>query len=343
MSLGQNTPPNLSQSGFAAISPKPPVGKMARRKVVRMPDGSVSTVFIDNETGQELPNTTGYNIIESSNYLDLDTLGLNPLSENQETTSAEVKKNILPKKQGETESNFRAGKDVGQGGGFASRGNPLENFGYINKPDWMKFTTAAPGMLGMIGKAANLGVNANNTAAVSEARKMIGLPEQTLGEKVKGTIKDQKGQVADVKIRDNQYSVGFEALSPSGRTNLTPQEARTRGLTQGGIELATRQEQKSADREFLNDFPERDRSGLSRFFDGIKSAADKIFGGSETMERVLGTSPRESSGNNVFPEAPKAQPNNFQKEYNRDRQGGFGGSLSPQADRAISEGRGGLY
>ena len=278
-------------SGFAAIAPKAPTGPLARRKLVKQPDGTTTVVFIDNNTGQELTSLDGYSVIESGNYLDLDTLGLDPLSgEEEETTAEKTIKDVRPKSPSDSGGADRD-PETARGGPQGGPRDPSNNFGYFDKPGIVGLAGALPGALGMAGKAVNAGINANNMMAADAARGMMGVPDQSFGQKVKSVMKDNKGQVANVNLNNQQYAVGLEALSPTGQTNLTPNEARVRGLTlPGGINLSTPAEVKANEAAFADEFGKK--QGI---FSGVVSAAtsfiDDVFGNQEEQRYAQEDSP----------------------------------------------------
>lgn len=266
-------------SGFAAIAPKPPAGPLARRKLVKQPDGTTTVVFIDNNTGQELTSLDGYSVIESGNYLDLDTLGLDPLSgeTEEESTAQKTIKGVSEFKGSGSDRDPESARNGPTGG---SR-DPSNNFGYFDKPGVIGLAGALPGALGLAGKAVNAGINANNMMAAESARGMMGVPGQSFLEKARGVVKDNKGQVANVNLNNQQYSVGLEALSPTGQTNLTPNEARVRGLTlPGGIAISTPAEVKANEAAFADEFGKK-QGVFSRVASAATSFIDDIFGNQE--------------------------------------------------------------
>lgn len=120
------------------------------------------------------------------------------------------------------------------------------NFGYVNKPGIMGVTNLAPGPIGLASRMATGMINSNNALAVSSARQSIGLDPLGAADIAKQTLRDNQGQLGDVNIGNETYSVGLEASTPKGRTNLTPNEARNRALTSGlGIRDASREESKA--------------------------------------------------------------------------------------------------
>lgn len=123
---------------------------------------------------------------------------------------------------------------------------PANNYGYIDKP-------MALGIVGMLGgpvsklgtKMISMAINANNVVAVDTARRSMGLEPLSKKEKSQGLMNDTKGYLGDVVVGDQQYAVSIGGIAPDGRTALTPDEARKRGMTQG-IRLATPEETKRA-------------------------------------------------------------------------------------------------
>lgn len=267
-------------TGFMAISPPAPTGPLAIRKLVRGEDGLMHTVLVDARTGQQLDNLNGYNIVENGNYLNPNTLKpISPVDEHPDQEPASTAQLIIQDRVMD-----RGGNDVSDRGGYAGDSNditsrnPSNNFGYIDKPGWMGLTGALPGMMGLAGKAANAAVNANNVGSVNAARSMMGIPGLSGWETAKGIAKDRQGQVADVNIGKNTYSVGLEALSPTGQTNLTPNEARTRGLLAGQIDVATPAQSKANTAAFKTDTGINKTGGLiSTFASQAKSFIDSIF------------------------------------------------------------------
>jgi len=238
--LGKSTDNGTSASdgGASVINTPTPKGPLAIPKLIRGEDGLMHTVYVDAHTGQQLSSLEGYSVLSGAG---------------NHGTQVPAQ-GILP--------SFGSGRASGGGGGGSYSGlgfhdsydgddqdgpmpskSSLEAGGknwkpgeYINKPDWIKYAAMLPGVGGKIAKVASTAANVNNVKAVNDSRKALGIDPLSTKDKIKGTLRDQKGQVADVKINNQKYSVGFEAMSPEGRTNLTPEEARKRSLTLGGIQ-----------------------------------------------------------------------------------------------------------
>lgn len=330
-------------SGFMAIVGQEPTGKMARRSLKRLPDGTMGVVFIDSATGAELPNTQGYNIQDANNYLDLNTLGLNPLQDdpNKPTAAQQIVKQ--PREPHESTKQDTPSESKPR--------TVANNFGYVDKPGLISAAGALPGPIGLAGKAVNLGINANNLQAAQSARGMMGVPEISGFEKAKSYVKDNQGQVADVKIGDNKtYSVGFEALTPDGRTNLTPNEARSRGLAMG-IELASKPD-IAANKEQFKKEGNKPTSMFSKAIESTRSFFDNLFSSSNT----------EGLSKDSFPDAPSARSPNEGKSLDyskpspnakmstKDQYASYGAGKSSTKDfkdtkaaKEIASGGGGLY
>lgn len=111
-----------------------------------------------------------------------------------------------------------------------------ENYGYVNKPGALSFLGMAP-VPGakMAAAAVNSGINMGNNQAIRRAREALGLPNQkpSIAKDMISSPKD--GKIADVQIADQSYPVGFEAQDKDKKTTLTPNEARMRGMMNGGM------------------------------------------------------------------------------------------------------------
>jgi hypothetical protein len=259
-----------------------PTEKMARRVLQKQPDGTTKIVMVDANTGVPLSNTNGYTIEDQGSYIqNLDNLGLNPKKDNTPPKPTTAQKVINPNSFG---GNGMRGADGGVGGdtaaGRAMARNASNNFGYYSKPDVMSYASYAPGMIGLAAKAANLGVNLNNMNAVQDARAMMGLaPNQSFMDNAGAALNGNQGQVANVNIGDNSYHVGFEALSPTGQTNLTPAEAVTRAALANQKISLTPPDQLAANNQAFNnqDYSPAHTTMLGRFKNSVASFFDNMF------------------------------------------------------------------
>lgn len=365
------------QSGYDAIQPPIPQAPLAKRKIVRGPDGTPQVILVDM-AGNTISDPSGYSVYDPGAYGDPNALpgtgigspgGSTGKSQDQPSTAQTVIK-----------STAEGGRDnaSGGGGGGGSRAQN-NNFGYIDKPGMMGMAGMLPGPAGMVGKAVNAGVNMNNVAAVNAARSSMGLPSLGMGGAVKGAIKDNKGQVADVTMAGSTYStpVGLEAMSPTGQTNMTPQEAAARARAVGGMTLSTQAEIDSRNAAFNSEFG---KPGLLGRVGAIASSfVDNMFGIGSSYNQpneAISKSIREAnSGSNFNPtndgfssmlggkgsggdrssgqkgpsysagigKGATSTPGNNVSGASRSTAGKTGASRSPGASAAIGRGQGGLY
>jgi hypothetical protein len=211
--------------------------KLAFPKMFRGADGRQKLGYFDEE-GNLIEDLRGYRVVTGggTDYYD-------PTPDGTDTDPDEQDLNPDPAVRAahrETVSGSDGGqKSRQESAGYAyatsqaAKSYAGVNRGYINKPGWMKYTSLLPGAAGTIAKAVNLGINANNVAAVNSARKAMGLDPVGIGGAIKGTLKDNQGQIAMVEIGSGQYPIGFEALDKYGRTNMTPEEAMARARALG--------------------------------------------------------------------------------------------------------------
>lgn len=267
----------MATSGFMAIQPpRIPQGPVAKRQIVRGPDGTPQVVLIDLATGQPVTDPTGYGILESGSYFDESTLQAQQPSTNKNDTKQQgsIAQEVI-RSTGEGGSRG-TGSEPGSGNFGRHQGS---NFGYANKPGALGLAGALPGMLGLVGKAVNAGINANNVAAVNAARQSMGLEPVGIGGAIKGTLKDNKGQIGDFDLGTGMATpVGLEALSPDGMTNMTPQEAARRAAAnQAQITQATPEAIQARDDAFRAEFA---KPGLMDRISGVATSfLDSMFGG----------------------------------------------------------------
>jgi hypothetical protein len=163
----------------------------------------------------------------------------------QDADAEEIKK-ILPRGEGNAWADH-----------YNADNNPdaSNNFGFYDKPKVMELASLVPGLPGMVAKGVNTAMNARNVHGVNKAREYLGLEDNGVGKNIKGLVKDNRGYVADVKFNENPnvYSVGLGALDRDKRTQMTPDEARKRGLLAGGLTEATPDERKQNIKEYKQD------------------------------------------------------------------------------------------
>lgn len=314
------------------------------KKMVRAADGTLQVQTIDPSTGQVVNNPADYNT-STSQIMGLDDLGLSPTKEDQTD-----KQDLTT----ETEEEYKyqgPGQNTGASdtGGFTNSGSGMarsesNNYGYIDKPGWVGATSALPSGFGLMGKALNAAINANNASAVNAARDTIDVDPLSTKDFAKGVMKDRQGFVGNVDITNalgdvNSYSVGLEAMTPSGKTTLTPDEARKRAAANpDNIKLSEDQDENkksgfgSKIRDFLDNLFSDDETDNYPDAPSMGSSEGEGFSGSGE-ESYDGTS---YSGENQGYDTPS--------ETGGSRFGGDGlGGLSDTAKGDVDKGEGGLY
>lgn len=247
---------------MALNQPNMSTGRFAIRKIVKSPNGLPITIYIDAQTGERLTDLNGYELINPDNTggIDINTTAIQDTIKEDDLDGEResVAKKII---DGTLFENTDNGGDV-DGLGLANKEestatnrNPANNFGYRETPRAVRIASALPGGLGMLSKAGRVGYGINNMEAVGKARDSIGLTDNN-SEK-KNTIASMLGsvvglsdasRVANVRIGEKDYTVDFDAQDKEGRTTLTPNEARTRGLLNpDGIRELSKEEQATRD------------------------------------------------------------------------------------------------
>ena len=324
-----------------ALATKP----TAIRKLTRLPTGQMSVSFVDAETGEVIPNDQlgAYDIVEQAGQeQSLKGLGLSPTetsptpTQSEQTTSQAVIKDSTNTDSDHVTTGSPAKKNIKD-----SVDSTKGDYGYINKP----------GILGLasgfnpVARAVNIGINAKNVHAVGTAREDAGLEPRGMLEKVKNIMMGQDDYVGDAIIGDKQYSIGLGDLDPSGRTTLTPSEAKQRGLEAGGIQTATKDQTIDAINAFRQDGnPPRADSRQSGIIGGAKNAISDFFNNlfndndSETT-----TSNVEYAGEDYYPEAPTPSSKPYQEGSTTYGGGGrdSGGSTTSNEQDSTTQGSGG--
>ena len=288
----------------------------AIRTLERRPDGLLGVVYKDAATGEVITNVTGYQIIDPNNseesLKDLD-LDLKEDDKDVETTADQVKGTIDLHKgdRNNNQSTTGSGSNTGR--------NQSDNFGYIDKPTGLGLAAAvAPAGFGMALGMVDKGINVNNTMATNSARESMGLPGLGMGGALKGALSGNKsGYISDVNIGGQQYATGFEAQDRFGRSTLTPDEARTRGLLAGGIEESTKAQTKDSISAFKDEYGKVKGNtiagglagNISEMANNVKGFFSGLFGGDDTASEM-------SRG--AFPDAPSDT-----KERSQTTLGGF--------------------
>lgn len=211
--------------------------KLAYRRVVKNEDNDIRLMYVDAATGQPITSLEGYTLLDQGTGGVTGDLDLE--KKDKKTAAEEVVDPLLLRDNTTTEG--------GEGWQYNFAGsmprNPSNNYGFIDKNIAIK----ALGKLGIPGKALNLAINGNNIEATNAARETLGLGPMSTKEAISSLVAGRDGYVADVKIGDEQYSVGLKAMDRAGRTTLTPMEARNRSLHTGfGLVEATPAERKQS-------------------------------------------------------------------------------------------------
>lgn len=293
-------------------------GKFAIRKLQRTPEGNMKVIFIDPSTGEIVSNLNGYQIIDGENQTSLEDLGLDPNKTKDPDKDLETTSDVVK----ETIANHEGTKD---NGGGSDREDPSSarstnrdesnNYGYIDKPTGFGL---AAGLFGMPGQLVDKGINFNNAIATNEAREAMGLASNGLFGFAKDTMMGSKGgYVADVNIGKNQYAVGLEALDPNGRTTLTPNEARNRGLVTGQpLTQASKSQVKDSVKSFKDEYKTSPGntiagglagnisdlvSGVGNFFSDLLGGVTNAFNPNDTPQ---------AQGLSDFPDAPQSASDN---------------------------------
>jgi hypothetical protein len=140
----------------------------------------------------------------------------------------------------------------------------------MNKPEIVGYAGMLPGAAGWAGKAVNAGWNASNTKATNKAREQMGLEKVGFMKSIGNMFKDQQGQVADVNIGKQNYSVGLEAEDLVGRTTLTPDEANKRAFSNATSIVETPADEAAANRSAFT-------AANGSWFDKAKQEVGNIF------------------------------------------------------------------
>lgn len=305
--------------------------------------------MIDPVTNQAIPN---YNIVPSWQQIKLEDYGLGLSQEPQDSSITPpspvdvVKQNREQEELDKRLPRLEGGNNTGFSGDYHR--DPSNNFGYFDKPTGMGLISNLPGALGIAGKGINAVVNANNVGAIDAARGMMGIGGLSTKDVLSGIAKDKQGFVANVDItnqagKTNPYSVSLEAMTPSGKTALTPDEARKRSAANpANITLSANQKEN--------------KPGI---FSSIKNTAKNIFDSlfSDDTQKVeskaFGTmtvaAPKSGGKYDQFPDAPSqptqstSRASNHSVERERDTSLSGRGGLSDAARDAVDRGTGGLY
>lgn len=308
--------------------------KYATRKLVRNPKGTVSVVFEDTQTGEEVKDISGYEILQSSGFMGLDDLGIDPV----QTPSAENQSTAQEVVQNETRSFGQGDGPSSQSSrGTAAQRSQANNFGFMEKPALVSMASFVPGPIGLGAKAANVGININNAAATNAARQSIGIEDnRSFMGKLKDTVLGNNGYIADVKYDDKLGNtrvtpVSLRAEDKVGRTTLTPDEARMRNVL-NDVEVATPQETKQAQADFLTDFPDAQKQSkgvLSETLGSLRSMTANL------MDTILGREPTTSVAAQSVKTASQ-NPTPASQDTDEASTSSFGSPVSPNAGMSVA-------
>ena len=284
----------------------------AKKKLVKNPDGTVRVVYTDVRTGRPV-DPKGYTVIESANSL-----------ETQPTEGLSQKDpKIKPPEQSQTNMALglqNRGENPNIAAAQATGDKALTKTGqdYISKPSWASFLGFLPGPLGLAATAGNVGINANNVAAVNDQRAMLGFTPNSILKNTAGVMMDNNGLVGQAAVTNGQGKtsvapVSFEAQDSVGRTAYTPNEARMREQVSQNLTEANQAQTDAAIKTF------KDENPPTGFISGLASTSKGLF------ENIFGTTPAQSGGlavsvGNVagFPEKPNAPVNSSGSPDDRD-------------------------
>jgi len=281
------------------------------RELIRGADGTLNTAYIDTRTGEIVRNPTGYNIIEVDNspYWN----ARNNRDKSNQAREEETQRRERPAEKVIETSHEGPGIPNLAGSAIPSSRPPAKetsNESYVNKPAPMGFASLLPGPFGLVGTAANLGVNSKNTSLVNDQREVLGLKDRTTMQNVGSTLTDKQGYVGDVAYNSPTETevtpVSFEGQTPDGRTALTPNEARMRQETNPSFREASVAEIDNAKEAYENTY------GTKGFLTGLSTAVKGLFSDDDeeqkTTQMVTPTAPaavtQASTGS--FPTAPSS-------------------------------------
>lgn len=205
---------------------------IALRRVRRKADGMNETYYLDASSGKEVFDLDKYDILEAQ-AASLDQLGLGKkATEEAKKTEAtrSLSKPRFDPQGGAIGGDYYEGINQDFAGDLEPR-TASNNFGYAKSDPILDFLANTPNPIAPTQAAArliNTARNINNKYAVAQGRKVLGIekPEKKLGE----------GQLGDIKIGDETYPVGYEALEPTPKAGLLKEGiAEFLGTTAGGM------------------------------------------------------------------------------------------------------------
>lgn len=326
--------------------------KYAIPKLVKDPNGRPLLIYIDTVTGERLDSLEGYTLIQNENSLES--------IRGQPTTPEPAEVELTDLEAGEedrgflnrSEGNYTPNQSLGtsnvqrrDGPDFSryTERTPQQNYGYIDRPNYLSLTNSIPGVLGTASKATDVAIQANNSLARNRARETLGQEKKNvIGQTFSSMLGIRDPSVVSrVAINSKPYAVGFEALDKKGNTTLTPQEARRRSLTLDSqlpvAELTNRQFTALAP-QTQSKQNARDRGLIGNVVDGARRGVSNLVRGF-----VGGNNNPVPTGNTQqFPDAP-TETNTQQASSNRGLGGPSGRDISARTQDAIDSGQSGLF
>ena len=237
--------------------------KYAIRKLVRGEDGTMQLQYVDAATGEVINNLEGYTVYSiheaqqaGINITQATTNTPKNTDSNDQTTAERIVSQVTSQSD---DGNIEHVGDVGSSRGFFDR-TPGNNYGYIDTPNWLSLAGFLP-VVGGAAKFADRAAGLNNTVAANTAREGMGIDPLGIVRSL-GNILGLRDEstIANVKINDKPYSVGFEALNAKGQTTLTPEEARKRAALGGGMKEMAPRDSREWQKDFNKEYPQSNGS-----------------------------------------------------------------------------------
>lgn len=231
------------------------MGSIAGRKTQVNPDGTQVDTYVDIDTGQPIADPTNYFVYDYATLIAMGIIEQKPSSSGTpiETVNKEAyvqleNRNSMWAQMIENQYDLKS-SNVPR--------SPEDNYGYKSQPKALGFAKFLPGLIGTVGKGVALVGNVNNTAATSSARETLNLKPQSGFSTIKSLVSDQRGKVADVQYKGSTIPVGLDVLDKSGRTQMTPDEARRRQAIDPTFRESTKEESKAAVEEFQTTYGQK--------------------------------------------------------------------------------------
>lgn len=254
--------------------------RYAIRKLIRHADGTVGSVLVDLETGQQVADPAGYNVIQNQ-----DLNGYKP-PEQEDLLSDEIKKKVIKPYLNDGDNYSTQTVDIRDQG----------RMGYTEKPGFMSFTNFLPGILGTGSQIVSKVIDVKNQLATDQERAGLGLEKEGFMGVVKSIMPfgSPDNIIAEIQNNGVVTPVTFGGgLTKDGRTGYTPQEAlkRSQAIGQPITEALPLQVQQAKE-NFRQEFPDAPKSGVSEMFSKAKDFLGSLFGRESTKPA---SQPKETS------------------------------------------------